>query len=73
MGDISAAFNVLELSECAAREVTQRRRVYPRLVETGKMKREFADKQIAMMEQIAREYARKAQTADVFGREVRPQ
>src|SRR3954468_815537 len=42
MGDVSDAFNVVELSECAAREATQRRRVYPRLVETGKIKREFA-------------------------------
>lgn len=41
-----------EMWECADREVRQRRRVYPRLVASGKMSQEFADRQIAVMEAI---------------------
>jgi hypothetical protein len=60
-----------ELAECAEREVKQRRRVYPNLVASGKMTQEFADKQIQMMEAIARDYrryaARVAAITDLFG------
>lgn len=72
MGDEPEAFDALTLSECAAREVAKRRGVYPRLVAEGKMGRHFADEQIAMMEQITREYARKAQTEGLLGRMVAP-
>ena len=47
-------FTFSELSACAAREVTQRQRVYNRLVEQGRMTRDFADKEIAKMDAIRR-------------------
>jgi hypothetical protein len=53
-------FSRADLADCAEREVKQRRRVYPNLVTGGKMTREFADRQIAMMEEIARDYRRVA-------------
>lgn len=37
---------------CVAREISYRRRVYPRLVELGKMSQETADEQIALMQAI---------------------
>jgi len=37
----------------AEREVRMRRSVYPRWVDAGKMKREKADAEIAVMEEIA--------------------
>jgi hypothetical protein len=46
-------FTASELVECARREVTQRRRVYPRLVENGRMTQEKADRETAMMVAIA--------------------
>lgn len=64
-------FTVDQLASCAEREVKQRRRVYPRRVEDGKMTQEFANEQIAMMEQIARDLRAKADAeaakGDLFG------
>lgn len=40
----------------ARRELRQRRRVYPRLVQQGKLTRADADRQIAIMEAIAADY-----------------
>lgn len=40
----------------AAREVGQRLRVYPRLIEGGKLKKDRADRQIAVMRAIERDY-----------------
>lgn len=48
--------------ECE-RELAMRRRVYPRWVETGKMKKHDAERQIAIMEAIAEDY----QERDLFG------
>lgn len=45
-----------EMRECAEREVRQRKRVYPRWVATGRMSKQFADRQIAVMEAIARHF-----------------
>ncbi len=44
----------------AEREVQQRERVYARLVENGKLTRQKADRQIAIMEAIAADYRRQA-------------
>lgn len=44
---------MLELAECARREVKQRQRVYARLVEAGKMSGAKADHEIALMTAIA--------------------
>ncbi len=46
--------------ECAAREVKQREHVYPRRVADGKMTQALADRQIAMMKEIADDYERLA-------------
>lgn len=46
-------FTYHELRDCALREVKQRERVYPRLVEQRKMSATEADRQIAMMTEIA--------------------
>jgi hypothetical protein len=45
-------FSIDELCACARREVAQRKRVYPRLVQAGKMSQEEAAAQIAMMNAI---------------------
>lgn len=50
----------LEKAMCAEREVSQRKRVYPRLVENGKMSQQGADRQIDMMREIAEEYRARA-------------
>lgn len=64
-------FTNKELAECAEREVTQRKRVYTRQVESGHMSINFAERQIKMMEEIAaiiRGAAdRDAQKEDLFG------
>ena len=54
----------IQMAECAEREVKYRKRVYGGLVERGKMARDFADRQIAIMQEIAdhfRELAKKDQ------------
>jgi hypothetical protein len=60
-----------QLAACAEREVKQRRRVYPRWVEDGRMSQAFADEQIALMEWIASDYRAKANAdsakGDLFG------
>lgn len=40
----------------AKRELAQRRRVYPRLIEKGSLTREAADRQTAIMQAIADDY-----------------
>jgi hypothetical protein len=47
-------FSLRALAECAEREVVQRERVYARLIAQGKMGRENADREIAMMKDLAR-------------------
>ena len=46
----------MEKYACAKRELSQRERVYPRLIEQGKMTKEFAATQIALMAEIADDY-----------------
>lgn len=47
-------FTVGQLAQCAEREVAQRRKVYSRLVERQQMTQAAADREIAMMLEIAR-------------------
>lgn len=47
---------VHEKAARAWRELCQRQRVYDRLVDQGKMTRQFADKELRLMEAIARDY-----------------
>lgn len=53
--------------EAVKRELAQRQRVYPRLVEAGSMTRAFADRQIALMAEIVADYERQVKTGDLFG------
>ena len=61
-----SAFTLDDLARCAAREVRQRRRVYPRLVGRGTMTTAEADREIAMMAEIERRL-RDAGAADPAG------
>lgn len=54
-------FTAEEKLECLRRELRERRRVYPRRVEAGKMSQPFADQQIALMVAIVEEYEQIAQ------------
>lgn len=54
-----STFSDQEKYECAVREVTQRQRVYPRLVREGKMTQEKADLEIRKMLEIASDYRAK--------------
>lgn len=45
-------FTYAELVACIMREIAQRERVYPRLVEKGTMKPEEAGRQTAMMKNV---------------------
>jgi hypothetical protein len=46
-------YNSVDYAECAKREVKQRLRVYPRLVDAGKMSQARADKELELMQGIA--------------------
>jgi hypothetical protein len=61
-------FSAREKADCAQREVKQRKRVYGRLVGEGRMKGAEADRQIALMEEIAAEYGAIADAQDAQGR-----
>lgn len=61
-------FTDAEKAECAEREVKQRKYVYPRRIEAGKMTQALADRQTAIMEEIATEYRAKADAEDRKGR-----
>ena len=52
----SRRFTTEDKLACAEREIRQRRRVYPRLVLTGRMTEAEADVQMALMEAIAADY-----------------
>jgi hypothetical protein len=61
-------YTAREKADCAEREVKQRRRVYPRWVADGRMKQDFADQQISMMEEISAEYRAEAEVEEAQGR-----
>lgn len=50
-------FTAAEKRAAAERELKFRRRVYPRWIAAGKMTQKEADRQIALMEAIAADYA----------------
>lgn len=54
--------------QCAQREVGFRRRVYERRVQEGKMDRRKADEEIALMDEIAKDYGAAAEQDDKAGR-----
>lgn len=47
--------------DAVEREIRYRRRVYPRLIEAGKLMRGIAETQIAIMEEIAEDYRKLAE------------
>ena len=53
--------------EAVEREIRQRKRVYARLVESGRMTQAHADRQIAIMEAIAVDYRQAIANDDLFG------
>jgi hypothetical protein len=55
-----APFSARDLCREAERELGQRRRVYPRLIEQRKMTQAASDRQMALMQQIRDEYDEKA-------------
>ena len=57
-------FTNREKAECAKREVKQRIRAYKRWVEEKRMSEQFADEQIAMMQEIANDYERMAESEE---------
>ena len=56
----SSSFTNEEKLECIRREVKQRERVYPRLIEQRKMSKDFADRQLMLMRAIQRDYESEA-------------
>lgn len=54
---VVVTFTNRDKRECAEREVMQRRHVYQRAVAEGRMRASFAGRQIAIMEEIAQDYA----------------
>ncbi len=63
-GAAKMPFTSREKQKAATREVGYRQHVYPRRVSDGKMKQADADKQIAIMQEIADDYARLAEVEE---------
>ena len=59
-----ASFTLAELAREAEREVVLRKAVYPTRITAGKMRREHAERQIAMMRAIARRLRVEADAED---------
>lgn len=55
-----------DMLACVRREVRQRQRVYPRLVELGKMTQSQADPETRTMQAIAEKVRRELQADDLF-------
>lgn len=53
-------FSFDDLQQCAERELRMRKRVYGRWVSEGRIKQAWADREIAMMEEIANHLKRQA-------------
>ncbi|TCR64661.1 hypothetical protein [Bosea sp. BK604] len=62
------SFSLSEKADAADREAKYRERVYPRWIESGRMKQDFADKQIRLMREIAKEYRLAAEAEAQKGR-----
>jgi hypothetical protein len=55
-------FSLRDKREALDRELSYRRRVFPRLVANGKMYQHTADQQIAIFEAIREDYAKQEQS-----------
>jgi hypothetical protein len=58
---MAGEFTNADKAKCARRELGQRRRVYPRLVEGGKMTQANADREMRLMELIAEDFELRAE------------
>jgi hypothetical protein len=65
---MAETFSAEDKCRAAAREVVQRQRVYPRLVEAGKMTQVEATRQTAIMSAIAADYRKLADEEAAKGR-----
>ena len=65
---MAETFSAEDKRRAAAREVAQRQRVYPRLVEAGKMKQADAERQTAIMSAIEADYRKLAEEEAAKGR-----
>jgi len=59
---MTGRFSAVDKRDCVIREANMRRVVYARRVEAGKMRQGTADREIAMMDEIAADYKRLAET-----------
>jgi hypothetical protein len=60
-------FTAADLAFCAERELAQRLRAYPRWVEAKRMTQTLADRQIALMQAIARKLRAEADAEGAKG------
>jgi hypothetical protein len=60
-GGAAMNFTAEQKRKAIERELTYRRRVYPRLIDNGKMTQKQADEQVAIFEAIRDDYARAEQ------------
>jgi hypothetical protein len=61
-------FTPREKADAADREAKYRQRVYPKWIEAGRLKAEFADRQLRLMREIAMEYRLLAEAEEAKGR-----
>jgi len=59
---MTGKFSAVDKRDCVIREANMRRMVYPRRIEAGKMRQGSADREIAMMDEIAADYKKLAET-----------
>lgn len=53
---MTGKFSAVDKRDCVIREANMRRMVYPRRIEAGKMRQGSADREIALMDEIAEDY-----------------
>lgn len=59
---MTGRFSAVDKRDCVIREANMRRMVYPKRVAAGKLRQGTADREIAMMDEIAADYKRLAET-----------
>lgn len=60
--------NLRDLQRCCEREAGKRRSVYPRLVDAGRLTVAKADREIALMDEVAAHFRKLADAEDAKGR-----
>ena len=59
---MTGRFSAVDKRDCVIREANMRRMVYPKRVAAGKLRQGTADREIAMMDEIAADYKRLTET-----------